>query len=127
MTISCARGWAMISATPSLEFLLWLFRARRGLFILGAGASAGASEEAGEVRFGQDFLVGPALDYVRGDSFPVSLPVSTELSRKVIKVAEGVPLSRVFPDRTIRPGMDEFPYHELLQRMPDGFARLYMS
>jgi hypothetical protein len=49
------------------------------------------------------------------------------LSRKIIKVAQGVPLSRVFPDRIIRPGTDEFPYQELVQRMPDGFARLHMK
>jgi len=117
----------MASTTPSHEFLLWLFRARRGLFILGAGASAGGSGTAGEVRFGQDFLIGPALDYVRGGSFPVSLPVPSESSRKIINVARGVPLSRVFPDRIIRPGTDEFPYQELVERMPDGFARLYMK
>jgi len=117
----------MVSATPSLEFLLWLFRARRGLFILGAGASAGASASAGEVRFGQDFLLGPVLDYVRGGSFPVSLPVQSDLSRKIIKYAQDVPLSRVFPNRTIRPSTDDLPYRELMQRMPDGFARLYMK
>ena len=36
-------------------------------------------------------------------------------------------LSRVFSDRIIRPGMDEFPYEELVQRMPGGFARLYVK
>jgi hypothetical protein len=118
---------ASTTTTPPHEFLLWLFRARRGLFILGAGASSGASEAAGEVRFGQDFLIGPALAYVRGGSFPVSLPVPSVLSRKIIKVAQGVPLSHIFPDRIIRPGADEFPYQELVQRMPDGFARLYMK
>lgn len=117
----------MASTTPSHEFLLWLFRARRGLFILGAGASAGASESAGEVRFGLDFLLGPPLDYVRGGSFPVSIPVPSELSHKLIKAAQGVPPSRIFPDRNIRPGMQEFPYRELVQRMSDGYARLYMS
>jgi hypothetical protein len=117
----------MASKTPSHEFLLRHFRARRGLFILGAGASAGASASAGEVRFGQDFLIGPALDYVRGGSFPVSIPIPSELSRKIINVAGSVPLSRIFPDRIIRPGTVEFPYQELVQRMPDGFARLYMK
>ena len=106
----------MASPTPSLEFLLWLLRARRGLFILGAGASAGASASAGEVRFGQDFLLGPALDYVRGGSFPISIPFASELSRKIITVAQSVPLSRVFPDRIIRPGTDDFLYQELSNR-----------
>jgi hypothetical protein len=117
----------MASTTPSLEFLLWLFRARRGLFILGAGASAGASASAGEVRFGQDFLLGPALDYVRGGSFPISIPFASELSRQIITVAQSVPLTRVFPDRIIRPGTDDFLYQELVQRMPDSFARLSMK
>ena len=97
------------------------------MFILGAGASAGASEVAGEIRFGQDFLIGPALEYVRGGSFPVSIPIPSELSRKIINVARAAPLVRVFPDRIIRPGTDEFPYQELVERMPDGFARLYMK
>ena len=118
----------MASTTPSNEFLLRHFRACRGLYILGAGASAGASESAGEVPFGQDFLIGPALEYVRGGSFPVSLPVPSDLSRRIKTVAGGIPLSRVFPDRILRPGAaEEFPYQELLQRMPDGFARLYMK
>ena len=113
--------------TTSLEFLLWLFRARRGLFILGAGTSAGASASAGEVRFGQDFLTGPADDYVRGGSFPVSLPIPSDLTRKIIQIAQCAPLSRLFPDRIIRPGTDEFPYAEIVQRMPDSFARIYMK
>lgn len=117
----------MASTTPSYEFLLRHFRARRGLYILGAGTSAGASESAGEVRFGQDFLIGPALEYVRGGSFSVSVPVPSELSRKIVNAARGVPLSRVFPDRIIRPGTDDFPYEEIVQRMPDGFARLFMK
>ena len=117
----------MASMPPSYEFLLRHLRARRGLFILGAGASAGASELSGELRFGRDFLIAPALEYVRGDSFPVSLPIASALSRKIIEVAGSVPLARVFPDRILRPGTDEFPYQELLQRMPDGFARLYMK
>lgn len=121
------RAEPMVSTTPSLEFLLWLFRAQRGLFILGAGASAGTSASAGEVRFGQDFLIGPALDYVRGGSFPVSIPVQSDLSRKIIKNAQDVPLSRVFPNRIIRPSTDDLPYRQLVQRMPDGFARLYMK
>ena len=113
--------------TPSLEDLLRLFRARRGLFILGAGTSAGADDSAGEVRFGLEFLIGPALDYVRGGSFPVSIPVSSQLSRKIINVARDIPISRVFPNRIIQPGTDEFPYQELVQRMPDAFARLSMK
>jgi hypothetical protein len=117
----------MASTTPTYEFLLGHFRARRGLYILGAGTSAGATESAGEVRFGQDFLIGPALEYVRGGSFPLSLPIPSELSRKIVNVTRGVPLSRVFPDRIIRPGTDDFPYEEMVRRMPDGFARLFMK
>jgi hypothetical protein len=117
----------MASTTPSYEFLLRHLRARRGLYILGAGTSAGASESAGEVRFGQDFLIGPALEYVRGGSFPVSLPIPSELSLKIVNVARGVPLSRMFPDRIIRPGTEDFPYEEMVQRMPDCFARLFMK
>ena len=94
---------------------------------MGAGTSAGASESAGEVRFGQDFLIGPAVEHARGGSFPVSLPIPSELTRKIVNAARGVLLSRVFPDRIIRPGNEDFLCKEMARRMPDGFARLFMK
>jgi hypothetical protein len=71
---------------PSYEFMLKHFRARPGLYILGAGASAG------EAPFGENFMLGPALDYIpRG--FPVDIPTHSELSQK------SSPLPMVFPQR----------------------------
>lgn len=110
----------MTSSLISLEYLFWLFRAHRGLFVLGAGASSGATP------FGADFFLGPPLDYVRGGSFPVSLPAHSPLTDRLIRMARGFPQHRVFPGRVFRPGMDDFPLFELLERMPDAYARLHL-
>jgi hypothetical protein len=106
---------------PSLEFLFWQFQTIPGLFILGAGASSP------RVEFGQRFITGPALSYVRGGSFPIELPVATELTRKIRSVGRTVPLEAVFPGRPIRPGSSVIPYEEFLDRLPDGYARLSLK
>jgi len=107
----------MSSLSPlTLESLLKRFQARRGLFILGAGASAGA------VSFGNDFLIDPALDYVRGSSFPVDLPNPSELTEKIIRVAGPALHSRLFPHRVLRPGSDDFLCNEKLARLPHSYA-----
>lgn len=107
----------MARRNPSLEFLLWLCREHRGLYILGAGASAG------EVKLGREFLAAPGVDYALGDSFPVQVAEHDLLSRKIIDAAAHIPLTRVFPNRIIRTGTD-FPHLERMQRMPNSFARL---
>jgi hypothetical protein len=109
------------SFKPSFEFLLNEFRTRRGLYLLGAGASAG------EVPFGESFMMGPALDYLRNSgSFPADIPIQSELNKKIIRIASPLLISRLFPDRDIRDATD-FPYQELLRRLPNFHARFYMK
>jgi hypothetical protein len=107
---------------PSYEFLLGQFRARRRLYILGAGASTG------DAPFGQSFMIGPAVDYVReAGGFPAILPEQSELNRRIIDIATQLPVSRFFPEREFRPGTPEFPYREMLQRLPGFYARLLLK
>ncbi len=108
------------------EFLLSQFRARRGLYILGAGASAGA------VQFGSAFLNGPALDYVRNArGFPVLRPSQSDLTRRIISSASNIPIADVFPERGARPGAvddrNDFPYQDVLLRLPDFYSRLFIK
>jgi hypothetical protein len=105
---------------PSYEFMLKHFRARPGLYILGAGASAG------EAPFGENFMLGPALDYIPG-GFPVDIPTHSELSQKIIAIANGLSPADFFPERAIRLGTEEFPVYEMLRRLPDYYARLFMK
>ncbi|HLG90077.1 MAG TPA: hypothetical protein VKZ79_23125 [Alphaproteobacteria bacterium] len=35
----------------------------------------------------------------------------------------GIEIGDIFPGRELRPGTDEYPFHEILKRLPDGFAR----
>lgn len=107
---------------PSFESLLRQFQNQRGLFIIGAGASAGT------VKLGPEFLQAPGVDYViNGGSYPVEIPSHAALSEKIIRSAANAPLSRMWPGRALRPGIEDIPFHELLNRMPDGFARLYLK
>jgi hypothetical protein len=111
----------MAPNTPSYESILRHFRACRGLYILGAGASAA------EAPFGDDFVVGPALDYVRhSGSFPAIIPRQSELNQRIIRVGSALPMSRIFPYPMVCPGND-FLYQELLQRLPGFHARLFMK
>ena len=58
---------------PSYEFILQHFQTQRGLYILGAGASAGSAP------FGGEFSRVPSLDYLRNfGSFPAIIPAHDE-------------------------------------------------
>jgi hypothetical protein len=107
---------------PTYEFLLGQFRARRGLYILGAGASTG------DAPFGQSFMIGPAVDYVPGSR---RVPRDRTGAIRIKSVdhryrdtASGV---AVLPEREFRPGTPEFPYREMLQRLPGFYARLLLK
>jgi hypothetical protein len=107
---------------PSFESLLRQFQSQRGLFILGAGASAGT------VKLGPAFLQTPGIDYViGGGSYPVEIPPHAPLSQKIIRNAGSAPMSQIFPGRSSRSGTVDFPFHEMLNRMPDAFARLHLK
>jgi hypothetical protein len=94
----------------------------QGLYLLGAGASAGA------VPLGEAFWTASPLDYLRhARSFPVAAPDHSELTRRMIKASRDLSLSEIIPDREVRPGADVLPYQELLQRLPDYYARLQLK
>jgi hypothetical protein len=104
------------------EPLLRQFRSKRGLFILGAGASAGS------VSLGFEFLRAPGIAYVNsGGGYPVEIPAHSPLSEKIIRAASSMPLSQVLPGRELWPGSEDFPFSELLSRMPDGFGRVSLK
>ena len=61
--------------TPSLESILRHFLSRRGLYILGAGASAELAP------LGVSFWTASPIDYLRNvSSFPVAVPQRSELT-----------------------------------------------
>jgi hypothetical protein len=107
------------SNMPSYEFILAQFLALRGLYIFGAGVSAGVAP------LGEAFWATAPLDYLRNlGSFPADIPVHSELAQKMIDNSRRL----FFPDRSISFGIDDpFLQWEILQRMPDCFARLNLK
>ena len=92
-------------------------RTRMGLFVVGAGASAGSSP------LGRDFWRESPLDYLRDlRSFPATVTPQGPLTRRMIDHS-GIEIGDIFPGRELRPGTDEYPFREILKRLPDGFAR----
>jgi hypothetical protein len=114
----------MSLCTPSKEAIFQQFRTCRGLYVLGAGVSAG------HVPLSNGLLRAPALDYVRGGCFPAFLPSQSELTKKSVAATTGsnltTTLSILFPNRTPRPGTEEFPLEEMLRRMPDLYTLQHM-
>jgi hypothetical protein len=111
----------MAPKTTSYETILTYFRACRGLYILGAGASWP------EAPLGEDVLVGPGLDYVRhSGSFPAAIPGQSELNQRIIGVCRAIPICRVFPDPIDR-FRNDFLHIEILERLPGLHARLFMK
>jgi hypothetical protein len=102
----------MASFAPSYEYLLAHFRACRGLYILGAGASAGVAP------FGHAFMTGPARDYaLNSPSFPVDVPDHAPLTKRIVEMTSG---------QIIGPGTDLL-WFEKVQRLGDYYARLFMK
>lgn len=98
--------------TPSYEYLLSHFQTCRGLYILGAGTSAGVAP------FGDTFMAGPAHGYaLNSPSFPVVIPNRAPLTVRIIETAS---------NRIIGPETD-FLWSEKVQRLPDYYARLFMK
>jgi hypothetical protein len=107
---------------PIFESLLRQFQNQRGLFILGAGASAGS------VNLGTAFLRAPGISYVTsGGGYPVEIPPHSLLSEKIIRAASDVPLSQLLSGRELLPGSENFLFREFLSRMPDGFGRMSLK
>jgi hypothetical protein len=93
--------------------------AGRGLYLLGAGASAG------EAPFGSVLLRGPLVDFLRhARSFSETLPEQPPLSRLLL--GAGAHLSSFDIDgRALRPGTEDLTL-ELLHRMPPNFPRSHL-
>jgi hypothetical protein len=102
---------------PTLERMFTRLRTRIGLFVVGAGASAGSSPH------GRDFWRESPLDYLRDlRSFPAIVTPRTPLTQRMIDYS-GIEIGDIFPGRELRSGTDEYPFREILKRLPDGFAR----
>lgn len=96
--------------------LLRHLRTARGLYLLGAGASAG------EAPFGAGFLRDPAIDFLRhAHSFSTSPQKHTPLSRLVLEAGADIDTTEI-DGRSLRPGTDDLS-QELLQLMPPSFPR----
>jgi hypothetical protein len=115
----------IVVRAQSYETILQHFRSRSGLYILGAGASAGI------VPFGASFLSTPAVGYVHAGSFPADIPQQSELTRRSIAALLGMNdedrRARLFGGREIRPGTTDFPYEEQLRRQSDFYTRLHLK
>jgi len=106
----------------SYERLLWRLRSDAGLYLVGAGASAGVAP------FARSFWTASTLDFLRNlSSFSAEIPTHSELTNQIIKNSNDITISEIFPDREIRPGTESFPYHEILLRIPNYYARLLLK
>jgi hypothetical protein len=112
----------MTSSVPSYEFLLSHFRTDSGLYLLGAGTSAGVAP------LGRAFWTAPPLDFLRNlTGFSPNKPAHSALACEIIKNSSSISLSEIFPDREIRPGSVDFPYEEILKRIPNYYVRLFLK
>lgn len=94
---------------------------RMGLFVVGAGASAGSSP------LGRDFWRESPLDYLRDlRSFPAIVTPRLPLTQRMIDNS-GIEIGDIFPDRELRPGTEGYLIREVLRRLPDGFAREHLK
>jgi hypothetical protein len=106
------------SDAPSYELILRHFQARRGLYLLGAGASAGL------VPIGGNLFRIAALDWLRSFSgFSPGIPAHSLLGQRIIEPALGISMFEL-TGREIRPGTELYPIEAVLRRLPDNAARL---
>jgi hypothetical protein len=102
--------------TIPLEELLWRFRHSRGLFLLGAGASAGI------VRFGASFMAAPSLDFLeKFTAISASRTKQDLLTRRSVEAAMPSLLAR----RGER-GFDLETAKAVLAHMPNGVPNLHL-
>ena len=101
---------------PSLETMAAQFRAQSGLYILGAGASAG------EVPMTEPLMRDPAAQFIRSGSFSAEIPKHSRLGKRLVAAGSRLTGNDIFPGRELRPGTDECPIREIAVRMPDSFG-----
>jgi hypothetical protein len=117
ITIACCKAVLVFGRkTISLEELLWRFRHSRGLFLLGAGASAGI------VPFGLRFMAAPPLEFL--DKWTAISALRTKqdlLTRRAIEAATPSLLAR----RGER-GFDLEMAKAILAHMPNSVPSLHL-
>jgi hypothetical protein len=107
---------------PSLEFILRQFGSYPGLYVLGAGTSAGTAP------LGGSFWTASSLDFLRNlGGFSASIPVHSELTRRIIDGSSNLFLSEIFPGREFRFEDEKSFYLEILKRLPNYFARTHLK
>jgi hypothetical protein len=107
---------------PSLEFVLREFRSYPGLYLLGAGTSAGMAP------LSRAFWTTSSLDFLRNlGGFSASIPVHSPLTRRIIDGSSNLSLSEIFPGREFRFADGQSLYLEILKRLPNYFARTYLK
>lgn len=105
---------------PDLETMFAEFRARRGLYILGAGASAG------EVPLTGDLMRDPAIQFIGGGCFSADIPTHGTLGARLVAAGCELTGDVLYPDRELRPGTPDFPIREFAIRMPDSFGEYWL-
>ena len=107
---------------PSLEFLFRQYRSYSGLYVLGAGTSAGTAP------LGRAFWTASSLDFLRNlGGFSASIPVHSELTQRIIDGSSDLSLSEIFPGREFRFQDQRSLYQEILERLPNYFARTHLK
>ena len=102
--------------TIGLEELLWRFRHSRGLFLLGAGASAGI------VPFSQSLMAAPAVDFHDGFTSLSVSPTEKDIAAQR-SAAEG--LTKLM-ERRRQPGFDEAMARAVVARMPSAYVNFHI-
>ncbi len=106
---------------PTLERMFTCLRTCMGLFVVGAGASAGSSP------LGRDFWRESPLDYLRDlRSFPAIVAPRGQLTQRMIDHA-GIEIGDIFSGRELRTSTDKYLCREIMMRLPDGFAREHLK
>ncbi len=120
--MSAGQRWSRGAVTkPSLEDLLNQFRSHSGLYIVGAGASAGLAP------LGAEFWTSTPINFLRNfRGVSVDIPCHSGLVGRMLENWSDWDLQRVFPDREVRHGSD-FPILEFLVRMPNHYARTHLK
>jgi hypothetical protein len=108
---------------PSLEFILNQFRSHSGLYVVGAGASAGLAP------LGPDFWTLTPINFLQNlGGVSVDIPAHSGLVGRMLESRSDLGLQRVFPDREVRPGSSsDFPMLKLLDRIPNYYARTHLK
>lgn len=102
---------------PSLEAMIGQFQHQSGLYVTGAGSSAG------DVDFGAPLMTDPARQFVLGGSFSATPLKHLALGRRLLADSAGLTLADIYPDREFRSGTQDDLTQEIIQRMPEHYGR----